>query len=69
MSYRDRHFTDRRHVVDEDTKKVFLIVSNWSQAMYAPKWVEKYYPGYKAVFVTEQTLSDKENDRPNNNKE
>ena len=63
MSYRDKHFTDRRHVVDEDMKKVFLIVSNWSQAMYAPKWVEKYYPGYKAVFVTEQTLTDKENAR------
>ena len=69
MTYRDKHFTNRRHVVDEDAKKVYLIVNNWSGAMYAPVWVEKYYPGYKAVFVTEQTLTEKENDRTNSKEE
>ena len=60
----------RRHVVDHDYKKVYLIVSGWSSAVAAPHWVEKHYPGYKAVIVTEQTLTDKENnDRTKRNEE
>ena len=58
---KNSEFKRRKHVVDHDYKKVYLVVTSWSEAMASPSWVNKYYPGYKAVFVTEQTLTDKEN--------
>ena len=55
---KDRHL-DRPHVADDDAKKVYLTVSSWGGAMAAPHWVAKYYPGYEAVFVTEQYITDR----------
>ena len=52
--------SDRPHVVDDDAKKVYLTVSSWSEAIAAPHWVSKHYPGYESVFVTEQYLTERQ---------
>ena len=62
--------SDRPHVVDHDNEKVYLVVNSWGGAMAAPHWTAKHYPGYKTVFVTEQTLTEKKtNDRTENPEE
>ena len=49
-----------RHIVDHEYKKVYIFVSNWKEASEAPDWVNKNNPGYDTIFVTEQTLDDKD---------
>lgn len=60
------NFKDRQHVVDEENEIVYLVASNWSSAISAPHWTNKYYPGYRTSFVTQETLEQKlqeENER------
>ena len=60
MTKSSKRHLDRPHIADEDTKKVYLVVHNWSSAMAAPHWVDKYYPGYEPVFVTEQYMTERQ---------
>lgn len=49
----------RDHVVDEHTEIVYLVATNWSSAISAPHWTNKYYPGYKTELVTQDRLNQK----------
>jgi hypothetical protein len=48
----------RLHFVDDDAQKVYLNVSSWFEALAAPHWVSKHYPGYKAELVTKEYLTE-----------
>ena len=53
------NFKDREHVVDEEAEIVYLVARNWSSAVSAPHWTNKYYPGYKTELVTQERLEQK----------
>ena len=57
------NFKDREHVVDEEAEIVYLVARNWSGAVSAPHWTNKYYPGYKTELVTQERLDQKKEEQ------
>ena len=55
--------SERPHVVDDKYKKVYLVVDSWVAAVGAAQWVKQNYPGFECQYVTQQTLTEKLNDR------
>lgn len=57
--------SDPPHVIDDKYKKVYVVVSNWTESANASDWVKENYPGYTIFFVTEQTFKQKQNNECN----
>ena len=57
------NFKSRKHIVDDETETVYVVVSSWSGAISAPHWTNKYYPGYDTVLISQETYKERTNDR------
>ena len=57
------NFKSRKHIVDEETETVYVVVTSWSGAISAPHWTKKYYPGYETKLISPETYEIKTNDR------
>ena len=44
------------HHIDHENKEISVKVSSWMSALGASKLVEKWYPSYKCVLVSEERL-------------
>lgn len=46
------------HVINKETKEVWIKCNSGITAMGIPRLVEKYYPGYKGHIATEKYLNE-----------
>ena len=46
------------HHINHETKEFYIKVSNWMSALGASKLLEKWYPSYKCVLVSEERLEE-----------
>ena len=60
-----RKTISRPHLVDDESQTVYMSTSGWSSALAAPHIVQKHYPGYKCMLVSEDYLTKEINDRIN----
>jgi len=51
--------SDRPHYVDEATETVYLAASSWGGAVSSPHWVDKHFPGYTLVILSQEKLQKK----------
>ena len=46
------------HHIDHENKEIHVKVSNWMSALGASKRVEKWYPSYRCLIVSEERLEE-----------
>lgn len=47
---------DRPHFVDEATEVVYVAAGSWGEPIHPCDWVNKYFPHYKCVLITQGKL-------------
>ena len=58
-------FEPKKYIVDEETKKVSIVVNGFMQAMGSSNWCGRYYPDYECQFVSEDRYQLMKEERAN----